>query len=77
MNAYQKGMQKSMTNSNKVPHLYLFETVDISETENMRKSLKLNNMKITIMGILTKTLSLAINQVPIMNSTYEPENGEF
>lgn len=61
MNAYQKGMQKSMTESNKVPHLYLFESVDITETDKMRKALKNNHMRVTIMGILTKTLSLALN----------------
>ena len=33
-------MQKSMTESNEVPHLYLHETVNISEADLMRKKLK-------------------------------------
>jgi 2-oxoisovalerate dehydrogenase E2 component (dihydrolipoyl transacylase) len=31
MNGYEKGMQKSMTESNTIPHLYLHEELDITE----------------------------------------------
>ena len=40
MNAYQQGMQKSMTAANNVPHLYLHEKVDVSELDSMRQNLK-------------------------------------
>jgi hypothetical protein len=30
MNPFQKGMQKSMTEANKVPHLYFNEVMDIT-----------------------------------------------
>jgi 2-oxoisovalerate dehydrogenase E2 component (dihydrolipoyl transacylase) len=39
----------------------------------MRKSLKESNKKVTVMGILIKTFSLALKQYPIMNSLYNPE----
>ena len=60
MNPYQQGMQKSMTAANKVPHLYLHEKVDVSELDSMRKKLKEQKYKVTMMGLLTKTFSLAL-----------------
>lgn len=41
----------------------------------MRKSLKASNLpkKVTVMGILIKTFSLALKKYPKMNSTYFPE----
>ena len=32
MSNFEKGMQKSMTESNKIPHLYLHEEFDVTET---------------------------------------------
>ena len=66
-----------MTESNEVPHLYLHETVDISEADHMRKKLKTEKIKVTIMGILMKTFSLALNKHPRMNSTYQPNKDPF
>lgn len=77
MNPYEKGMQKSMTESNTIPHLYLQEEFDITEVERMRKTLKENHKKVTVMGILIKTFSLALKQFPKMNSTYSPEVNPF
>lgn len=77
MNGYEKGMQKSMTESNTIPHLYLHEQLDITELDKMRKSLKQANKKVTVMGILVKTFSLALKQVPKMNSVYKPEENPF
>jgi 2-oxoisovalerate dehydrogenase E2 component (dihydrolipoyl transacylase) len=31
MNPYEKGMFKSMTESNTIPHFYLMEEIDITE----------------------------------------------
>ena len=72
MSNYEKGMQKSMTESNTIPHLYLHEEFDITEIEKMRKVLKESNKKVTVMGILIKTFSLALKQYPKMNSLYYP-----
>lgn len=70
-------MQKSMTESNKIPHLYLHEEFDITETEKMRKTIKGSGKKVTLMGILIKTFSLALRKYPIMNATYDPQVNEF
>jgi 2-oxoisovalerate dehydrogenase E2 component (dihydrolipoyl transacylase) len=43
----------------------------------MRKSLKESNKKVTVMGILIKTFSLALKQYPKMNSIYHPEANPF
>lgn len=43
----------------------------------MRKTIKENKTKVTLMGILVKTFSLALKKYPIINSTYEPEKNEF
>ena len=43
----------------------------------MRKTIKNNETKVTLMGILIKTFSLALKKYPIMNATYEPEKNEF
>lgn len=77
MTNFEKGMQKSMTESNKIPHLYLHEQFDITETEKMRKIIKNNDKKVTLMGILIKTFSLALKKYPIMNATYDPNLNEF
>jgi len=39
----------------------------------MRKTIKSNDTKVTLMGILIKTFSLALKRYPIINSTYEPD----
>lgn len=73
MSPFEKGMQKSMTESNTIPHLYFHEELDITETEKMRKTIKNNNQKVTVMGILIKTFSLALKKYPRMNAIYEPQ----
>lgn len=77
MSGFQKGMQKSMTESNTIPHLYLHEQLDITEVQRMRKVLKDNNKKVTVMGILIKTFSLALKHYPKMNALYYPEKNPF
>lgn len=43
----------------------------------MRKALKESNKKVTVMGILIKTFSLALKHYPKMNSLYHPEQDPF
>ena len=38
----------------------------------MRKALKDSNRKVTVMGILIKTFSLALKHYPKMNALYYP-----
>lgn len=65
-------MQKSMTQSNTIPHLYLHEEFDITEAEQLRKSLKDHKIKITLMGIFIKTFSMALKKFPRVNASYDP-----
>lgn len=36
MNAFQKGMKKSMTEAATIPHLYYHESMDVTELDSMR-----------------------------------------
>ncbi|CAK71772.1 unnamed protein product (macronuclear) [Paramecium tetraurelia] len=71
MSDFQKGMQKSMTEANSIPHLYLKEEVDLTELAQMREQLK-KEKNITFMTLLIKSFSLALAKYPILNSTYDP-----
>ncbi|CAK76981.1 unnamed protein product (macronuclear) [Paramecium tetraurelia] len=71
MSDFQKGMQKSMTEANSIPHLYLKEEVDLTELAQMREQLK-KEKNITFMTLLIKSFSLALTKYPILNSTYDP-----
>ncbi|CAD8086584.1 unnamed protein product [Paramecium sonneborni] len=70
MSDFQKGMQKSMTEANSIPHLYLKEEVDLTELAQMREQLK-KEKNITFMTLLIKSFSLALTKYPILNSTYD------
>ena len=43
----------------------------------MRKLIKNNNQRVTLMGILVKTFSLALKKFPRVNAIYEPSKDEF
>ena len=77
MNPFQKGMQKSMTEANKVPHLYFNEVMDITQLDTMREKLKSSGLKVTVMGIITKTFSLALSEHPRINSSYRVDKNQF
>ncbi|CAD8067560.1 unnamed protein product [Paramecium primaurelia] len=71
MSDFQKGMQKSMTESNTIPHLYLQEEIDVTSLSLFREELK-KQQNITFMTLFIKSFSLALLQFPILNSTYDP-----
>lgn len=70
MNSFQKGMQKTMTEANKIPHLYLHESIDVTELDLIREKFKSSGLRVTMMGLLTKTFSIALSSHPKFNSTY-------
>lgn len=72
MTLFEKGMQKSMAVANTIPHLYYHEEIDLTECEKLRKTLKANHKKVTVMGLLIKTFSMALKKYPRINSTYNP-----
>lgn len=70
MSDFQKGMQKSMTEANTIPHLYLKEEIDITSLAEFREKIK-KDKNITFMTLLIKTFSMALLKYPIINSTYD------
>lgn len=47
--------------------------MDVTELDQMREKLKKSGVKITVMGILIKTISLALIENPKINSLYRGE----
>jgi len=45
----------------------------LTECDKLRKALKASNKKVTVMGFLIKTFSMALKKYPRINSTYNPE----
>lgn len=72
MSDFQKGMQKSMTESNSIPHLYLKDEFDLTELTAMREQLKkISPIPITFMSLFIKSFSLALLKYPSLNSLYD------
>ncbi|EGR34705.1 hypothetical protein IMG5_003380 [Ichthyophthirius multifiliis] len=71
MSEFMKGMQKSMTESNKIPHLYYKDEFDLTKLSEIRQQWKkqLNN-NVSFMTIFIKSFSLALQDFPILNSHY-------
>lgn len=51
--------------------------MDLTECEKLRKTLKGSNKKVTVMGLLIKTFSMALKKYPRINATYLPEVSQF
>lgn len=64
-------MQKTMTESNKIPTFYYKDIFDISEILKMREHLKMIEKNLTLMTIFIKTFSLALLEYPVINSLYD------
>eukprot|EP01016_Furgasonia_blochmanni_P007845 TRINITY_DN1314_c0_g1_i10.p1 TRINITY_DN1314_c0_g1~~TRINITY_DN1314_c0_g1_i10.p1 ORF type:complete len:297 (-),score=60.55 TRINITY_DN1314_c0_g1_i10:176-1066(-) len=71
MSDFQKGMQKSMTEANNVPHFYYKDEIDVTELFNFREELKKKKNNISVMSFLIKSFSLSLNQYPILNAYYD------
>jgi len=79
-------MQKSMTKSSEIPHLYLMDEFDITSIVKIyliyniffikgliREELKKYlGVTITFFSLFVKAFSLALLKYPIMNSLYDP-----
>jgi len=44
----------------------------LTECEKLRKTLKASHKKVTVMGLLLKTFSMALKKYPRINATYNP-----
>ncbi|KAL4488323.1 hypothetical protein ABPG72_019173 [Tetrahymena utriculariae] len=72
MSDFQKGMQKSMTEANTIPHLYLKDEYDLTNLTLLREQIKKSqNQSITFMTFFIKAFSLALKEYPILNSLYD------
>lgn len=74
MNPYEKGMQKSMTESLSIPHFYLMEELDLTDLNKIRNELKKQDIKLTFMPFFLKAFSMALLEYPKMNSSYDNNN---
>lgn len=74
MNTLEQDMQKSMSNSLAIPHLYLHERCDVGKLQHFRRSLKDNGRKVSLLSILIKTFSLSLSQHPKLNSSYDAKS---
>lgn len=77
MNAFERGMTKSMTYAATVPHFNLNDEFNIHELAEMRDHLKKKGVNISLFALITKAFSLALHDFPKMNSTYLPEKDQF
>eukprot|EP00828_Plagiopyla_frontata_P025187 TRINITY_DN321_c0_g2_i3.p1 TRINITY_DN321_c0_g2~~TRINITY_DN321_c0_g2_i3.p1 ORF type:complete len:582 (+),score=125.52 TRINITY_DN321_c0_g2_i3:174-1919(+) len=78
MTDYQKGMQKSMTAANSIPHMFLMDDIEVTELVKMRNYIKKELKKnITFMPFFLKAFSLAMIDYPMINAYYEPETKPF
>lgn len=62
-----------MTVANTIPHLYLNEEIDMTETFKFREVWKKQGIKLTFMSIFMKAFSLALKDFPVINSVYDVE----
>jgi len=72
-----KGMIKSMNASLKQPYMALGEEIDMTELIALSKkykefALKKYGVKITLTSFLIKAMSLALDEIPIVNSRFGP-----
>ena len=78
MNLYEQGMVKSMNYSTTVPLFGLNEEYNVSKIFQLKNSYNsLNKKKVSIFAYFIKCFSLAITEIPKMNSTYDPEKNEY
>ena len=78
MNMFEQGMVKSMNYSTTVPFLGLHEEYDVSKIIKLRKEYNLsNNKKVSVFAFFVKCFSLAIKEIPKMNSNYYPEKDKY
>jgi 2-oxoisovalerate dehydrogenase E2 component (dihydrolipoyl transacylase) len=64
----KKAMTKTMTESRTIPFLTYSDAINGSELINLRKELKVLYPKLTLLPFFIKACSLAMTDLPIVNS---------
>lgn len=74
-------MVKSMTLAAKVPHFYFVEEIKCNALVELKETLQKENtepdVKHTFLPFLIKSISLALNKYPLMNSSFNEESNEI
>ncbi|PKA58417.1 Lipoamide acyltransferase component of branched-chain alpha-keto acid dehydrogenase complex, mitochondrial [Apostasia shenzhenica] len=81
LRGFQRSMVKSMTMAAKVPHFYYSEEINCDALVELKATFQEENsekdVKHTFMPFLIKSLSMALNKYPLMNSSFNEEANEF
>ncbi|KAK8960939.1 hypothetical protein KSP40_PGU008349 [Platanthera guangdongensis] len=81
LRGFQRSMVKSMTMAAKVPHFYFMEEINCNALVELKASFQKENtdpnVKHTFLPFLIKSLSMALNKYPLMNSSFCEESHEI
>ncbi|KAK9843853.1 hypothetical protein WJX84_007561, partial [Apatococcus fuscideae] len=59
-----------------IPHLYVSRRADMAAVTELRKSMKQQNMKVSVNDFIVRAAALALEQVPEANSMWDAKTGE-
>ncbi|XP_020589680.1 lipoamide acyltransferase component of branched-chain alpha-keto acid dehydrogenase complex, mitochondrial, partial [Phalaenopsis equestris] len=80
LRGFQRSMVNSMTMAAKVPHFYFMEEIKCNALVELKATLQKENtdpdVKHTFLPFLIKSLSMALNKYPLMNSSFNEESKE-
>ncbi|RCV23622.1 hypothetical protein SETIT_5G021800v2 [Setaria italica] len=80
LRGYQRAMVKSMSLAAKVPHFHYLEEINCDSLVKLKKAFqnenKDNTIKHTFLPFLIKSLSMALNKYPMLNSSFIEETNE-
>ncbi|KAL6850352.1 hypothetical protein ACP4OV_020979 [Aristida adscensionis] len=80
LRGYQRSMVKSMSLAAKVPHFHYLEEINcdalVQVKTSFQKENKDPNIKHTFLPFLVKSLSMALNKYPLLNSCFIEETNE-
>ncbi|KAG6493327.1 hypothetical protein ZIOFF_048309 [Zingiber officinale] len=78
---FQRSMVKSMTMAAKVPHFHYVEEINFDALVELKTAFqtanKDQNVKHTYLPFLIKSLSMALNKYPLLNSSFNDETNEI
>ncbi|XP_072974922.1 lipoamide acyltransferase component of branched-chain alpha-keto acid dehydrogenase complex, mitochondrial [Typha angustifolia] len=80
LRGFQRSMVKSMSLAAKVPHFHYLEEINCDALVELKASFQNNNtdqnVKHTFLPFLIKSLSMALNKYPLLNSSFNEETNE-
>ncbi|XWS14106.1 hypothetical protein CRYUN_Cryun36dG0094600 [Craigia yunnanensis] len=80
LRGFQRTMVKTMSMAAKVPHFHYVEEINCDTLAEIKASFQTNNtdpgIKFTFLPILIKSLSMALNKYPMVNSCFNEESLE-